>query len=347
MAEKKTTVSIDISFKAIFKVVAVALALWFLYTIRQILGVLIVSFILTSAIYPWVDWLQKKRLPRWFGVITVYILLFGVFAAAVVLIIPPITSEIGQLATALPQAYENLVSNFSSSTDPAVAEGLQSSLQAMQDSLSGITNSIFSAAANLFGGVISLLGVLVITFYMVVEENGIKKFIHSVSPIQYQPYLYQLTRRIQERMGKWLQGQILLSLIIGILTVVGLWILGVKYVLLLALLAAVFEVVPFIGPILAAIPAVILAMTQSPIKGILVIVLYIVIQQLENNIVVPKVMQRSVGLNPIIVIIVMLIGATIAGFVGLLVAVPFAAIISIVASDFFEKRENQENQLET
>jgi len=343
----KQTVFIDISFKAIFKVIIVLLVLGFLYLIRQILGILVVAFILTSAIYPWVDKMQTKKIPRWLGVVVAYILLFGIFTASVILIIPPITQEMSQLAVALPQAYEKFVASFSESTDPAFVEALRSSLNTLQEGLTGLTSSVFSAAANIFGGLITLIGVLVITFYMVVEENGIKKFIHSVSPLQYQPYLYQLTRRIQDRMGKWLQGQILLSVIIGILTAVGLWILGVKYVLLLALIAAVFEMVPFIGPILSAIPAVLLAFTQSPLKALLVIILYIIVQQLENNIVVPKVMEKSVGLNPIVVIIVMLIGVTVAGFVGLLIAVPVAAIISIIASDFFEKRESKESQLET
>ncbi|MFH1598453.1 MAG: AI-2E family transporter [Patescibacteria group bacterium] len=343
----KQNITFDISYKAIFKVLVVLLVLGFLFLIRQIVGIVIVAFILTSAIYPWVDFLQRKKIPRWIGVLTVYILLFGVFIVAVILIIPPITKEMSQLAVTLPQAYEKMVTSFSESADPAFYESLRASLQTVQESMAGLTSDIFSAAANVFGGIISIVGVLVIAFYMVVEENGIKKFIHSVSPVQYQPYLYQLTRRIQDKMGKWLQGQILLSLIIGILTAVGLWVLGVKYVLLLALIAAVFEVIPFIGPILGAIPAVLIALTQSPLKALLVIILFVIIQQLENNIIVPKVMQRSVGLNPIIVIIVMLIGATVAGFLGLIVAVPIAAIISIVASDFFDKRESQESQLET
>lgn len=343
----KQTTHFDISYWAIIKVVIVLLIIYFLYLIRQILGILVISFILTSAIYPWVDFLQRKKIPRWLSVLVIYIMLFGVFFAAIVLIIPPIANEVGQLTVALPQAYEKLVSAFSNTTDPNITEGLKSSLKAMQDSLSSVTTRAFSAAANVLSGFISLLGILVITFYMVVEENGIKKFIHSVSPIQYQPYLYQLTKRIQDKMGKWLQGQLVLSLVIGLLTAVGLWVLGVKYVLLLALIAAIFEVVPYIGPILGAVPAVFLAYTQSPLKALFVIILYIIIQQLENQILVPKVMQRSVGLNPIVVIIVLLIGAKIAGLVGLLIAVPSAAIISIIASDFFEKRESQENQLET
>jgi predicted PurR-regulated permease PerM len=198
-----------------------------------------------------------------------------------------------------------------------------------------------------FGGVASFITVLVIVFYMTVEQNGTKKFIQSIAPIKYQPYLLQLIAKIQNKMGSWLRGQLLLSLIIGITTYIGLSILHVKYAMLLAILAGVFEIIPFIGPILAAIPAVFFAATDSTIRAFITAGFYVVVQQLENNLLVPKVMQQTVGLNPLVVLIAVLIGARIAGFLGVVLAVPIAAILAIFMRDVLEDRRTKDVKLET
>jgi predicted PurR-regulated permease PerM len=141
--------------------------------------------------------------------------------------------------------------------------------------------------------------------------------------------------RVQDKLGLWLRAQLLLSGIIFLVTWIGLLILGVKYSLVLALIAGITEVIPFIGPIIGAIPAVLLAFLQSPIKALLVLILYLVIQQLEGNILVPKVMQKTVGLNPIVVIVVILLGAKIAGVLGALLSIPVAVAIMTIAGDWF------------
>ena len=159
------------------------------------------------------------------------------------------------------------------------------------------------------------------------------------------PYLFRLITRIQHKLGLWLKGQLILSLIIFGLVFIGLSIIGVEYALLLAFVAGVFEIIPFLGPTLAAIPAAFFGFTQSPVLGLLVIALYVLIQQLENHVIVPKVMSKSVGLNPLIVIVAFLVGAKIGGFIGVLLAVPVATAISVFLSDFFEKRIEKEVKL--
>ncbi|MBL7155340.1 MAG: AI-2E family transporter, partial [Candidatus Portnoybacteria bacterium] len=177
-----------------------------------------------------------------------------------------------------------------------------------------------------------------ISFYLAVQEKGAKRFLVSLTPNEHQSYLADLIERIESKIGGWLRGQLLLMFIIGCLTYIGLYFLGVKYALTLALVAALLEIIPYIGPILAAIPAVILAFFQSPFLALLVILLYIVIQQLENYIIVPQVMKRAVGLNPVVIIIVMLIGAKLAGLLGIILAVPVTAAAAEFLKDL-QKRE--------
>lgn len=333
-------VSTDISVQAILKVVLVLAGILFLYSIRSIIGALFVSIILASAFTPMVNWFQYRGVPRVLAVVIIYVLLFGTLGVLIGLLVPAITEQIQLLVASLPAVYEKVVSGYINAG--GLTEGkdlittLQDTLTSVNEGLFKVTGGIFAAAINVFGGIVSFVGVLVLTFYMTLEENGFQKFIRSIAPPRYQAYLINLTSRIQTQLGGWLRGQLILSAIIAVLSTVGLWILGVKFFLVLGLLAGFLEIIPYLGPILAAIPAVFLALTQQPIKAVAVIILYIIIQQLENTLIVPKVMQRTVGMNPVIIIVVMLIGGQVAGIVGIIVAVPTAIMASIFLRDLAE-----------
>jgi len=220
-----------------------------------------------------------------------------------------------------------------------VTKMFQSNLVQVGDTLSSYTGSVFSAITSLFGGLATFFLVLVLCFYFSVKKDGLKNLIHSVTPSKYQKYTMQLFVRIQDKLGLWLRGQLFLSVIIFSITWIGLFALGIRYSLVLALIAGITEIIPFIGPIIGAVPAVLLAFLQSPIDGLFVLILYIVIQQLENNVIVPKVMQKTVGLNPIVVILVILLGAKLAGVLGALLSIPVAVSIMTIAGDWFGTEE--------
>jgi predicted PurR-regulated permease PerM len=321
-----------------------------LYVIRNVIGIIFVSLILTAGITPWVDWLEKHRVPRVVGTIILYAILLSIFSLIVILIIPPLTEQIGQIISAFPQYYDKIIQGFerlkNASPESGLVNNIQQSLQTLNDSLSKVAGGIFSGLVTVFGGFASFLSIMVITFYLTQERNNGKNIIHSIAPAQYQPYLLQLTNRIATKLGAWLRGQLLLCVIIFIVSYIGLTILGVRYALVLALIAGFFEFIPFVGPVVAAVPALFLSFAQSPIKALLVLILYIVIQQLENQLIVPKVMQKSTGLNPVVVIIAMLIGARLGGILGVMLAVPTAAIIQVFTSDFFGQKKERDSKLE-
>jgi predicted PurR-regulated permease PerM len=265
------------------------------------------------------------------------------------MMIPPITEQIGQVVNNFPNYYERIsvgVHQLQDKTlEGATATGndsVVSALETLSLTLAQTTKSIFVTITSIFGGLISLLLVLVITFYLTVEEDALKKFVKYIVPAKHRTYTMDLIERMQIKIGLWLRGQLLLSVIVGILTYIGLSILGVKYALLLAIVAAIFEIIPYLGPWLAAIPAVLVSFSDSLVKVVLVIVLYIIIQQLENNLIVPKLMQKMVGLNPIIVIMAILIGIKLGGVVGGLLGVPVAAAISVYLYDVIKDRKGGE-----
>lgn len=331
--------TINISTSTILRVIFILLALVFLYLIRDILIIVFVAVIIAAAINGPVSWLQRHKVPRLLGVIFIYLLLLLLLGLIVTLIFPPLAEQIKQLATYFPELMEKIGLSFQEWWGKYKLEGnLQTFLDKISNKLAQATSSVFGTIIGLFGGLVSAIIILVISFYLAVQEKGAKRFLVSLTPNEHQSYISDLIERIESKIGGWLRGQLLLMFIIGCLTYIGLYFLGVKYALTLALVAALFEIIPYIGPILAAIPAVILAFLQAPFLALLVIILYIVIQQLENYIIYPQVMKRTVGLNPIVIIIVMLIGAKLAGVLGIILAVPLAAAVAEFLKDL-QKRE--------
>lgn len=340
----------SISTETILRIVVILLALGFIYWIRDVLALFFVAIILSSAFDPLIDWLQARKIPRGISIIGVYILFFAVLGGAIYLLIDPIATQIRELSRAFPDLYYKVnhgLQSLGAGIDKESAlSSVNTGLADITRSLTQASSSLFNFITSVFGGIVSFLMVLVITFYLTIEENGMKRFVGSVTPLQHRPYVLQLMSKMQQRMGYWLRGQLILSLVIFVLTYIGLTAMGIKYALILALLAGIFEIIPFLGPWISAVPAVFVAFTISPFKALLVAILYLVIQQLENNLIVPRVMGKSTGLNPLVVILSILAGARIGGIVGALLAVPVATAVSVYLEGLMEGRRNQENRLE-
>jgi len=336
LSDPKDSITIHISSLSIIKILAVLLVIGFVYIVWDIIVLLFVSLIFAATMGPLIDWLERKKIPRGLGIVLIYLVLTLILALVVILIIPPITGQIDQLAASFPIYYDKFLQIFGNlKLETDISGTLQQSLQSVGQTLSSYTGSVVNTLSGIFGGLATFFLVLVLTFYFTVKKDGLKHFIRSVTPEKHQKYVVNMFIRIQDKLGLWLRGQLLLSLIIFLVTWVGLMILGVEYSLVLALIAGITEVIPYIGPIIGAVPAVILAFLQSPLRAFLVLILYLVIQQLEGNIIVPKVMQRTVGLNPIVVIVVILLGAKLAGVLGALLSIPVAVSTMVVARDWF------------
>ena len=223
---------------------------------------------------------------------------------------------------------------------------LEENFSSFSPNIQNAASGVFNTVTGIFGTIFSFLLIMVMTFYMTVEENAVKKIIWSVAPEKHQIYIMRLVNRMQKKIGLWLRGQLILSLIIFILTFIGLSILGVKYALILALIAGLTEFVPYLGPIFASVPALFLSFTQGGfVFMIFVGILYYIIQVVENNIIVPKLMQKVVGLNPIIIIAVLMIGFQVAGPVGAILSIPVATALGVFLMDLFDSRSQDAKDL--
>jgi predicted PurR-regulated permease PerM len=353
--ENKPT-NITVSTGTIVRILAVLAGVTFMWFIRDIVAIFFVALLLAALVEPFASWFEKKKIPRGLGVIVIYVVLLSVLALAVIIIIPPLMKQVIGLSTSLPGSYGELKEILDQlvevSQEYGFADSVANSLAGLQDGLASTLGGILSTVKGILGALATLLFVLVVAFYMVVEEGLAKKAFKHFAPKKYQPYISGLATRIQDKLGSWLRGQILLMLIIGLLTYVGLLIIGVDYPLALAIFAGIAEIVPYAGPTIAMIPALIIAFSVSPLKALIVAAMYFGIQQLENTVLTPKIMQKSVGLNPIVSLFSLLVGFKLGGVlfgdlqlfgnvIGALLAIPVATMVAVVMRDFigeYDKR---------
>lgn len=329
--------TVTISYNSIIKVIIVLILIAFLYLIRDILLILFLSIILASALDPLVNWFEKYKIPRALSLLVIYILILGIIGLVIFLFIPPLSLQIKQIAANLPLYYETVTEKLNAlrlgSGEVAATPSLVGRLESFAGYLESFATRLFPAVKGVISGGAGFFLVLVLTFYLVVYDRGLKKFIRDLTPLKWEPYITSLVNRIQEKMGRWLRGQLFLSLVVFALSAIGLLLIGVQYWLLLSIVAGILEIIPFIGPTIAAVVAFLLTVTMSPFQALLVVGLFIVIQQIENHVIVPSVMKRATGLNPIVVILLILIGARLAGVIGALIAIPLATAIGVVLGD--------------
>ncbi len=337
--EEKNTRQIDISWSLILKVVAVILGLWLVFIIKDILILLFVVLLLAIALGPLVSKLTRYGLPRVVSILVIYLGLSLVFALVIYLILPPLLKQIRELTINLPYLLGQLTgSSYQDST-----AATQRLLQSLSSYLSKISGGFVDATLSLFGGLVSALTVLALTFYFLIEEEGWKRAFLGILPLDHKQWVVEMTQKIVTKLGFWLRGQLILMTVVAVLDAVGLALLGVPYALSLGILAGLLEVVPVIGPILAGLIAVIITLVAGGAfwKVLLVILLFILVQQLEAQVLVPKIMQKAIGLSPVIIIIAVLVGYRLLGAGGAILAIPLAAALEVFIHEYsaFRKRK--------
>jgi len=201
------------------------------------------------------------------------------------------------------------------------------------------TSTLLGTASKLLGGVALIFAVFILSFYLTVSRDGVEKFLRSIIPQKYEDGVLDVYSKVRKRIGRWLQIQLFLSLMIGFAVFIGLWILGVKYSLVLAILAAVFELIPAVGPIFAGSLAILVALSDSFLLAFYVFLMFVLIQQLENYVVVPVVLKKTIGLHPVVIILSLMIGVKVAGFVGLVLAVPAAFLVEEIIENLASRRK--------
>lgn len=314
----------------------ILLGAWVLYVIRDIVLMVFVAFLLATLIDPLADWCERKSIPRALAVLAIYVVLLAVLALSVAVIVPPIMRESRELLENISAVWQQLLDRLGAVQQIFGREAAAFDLGKSFGILNGVT---FSTITGVLGGFVAVVITLVITFYMVVEEQPLKRLFKSLVPAGLHSSLMDAMGHVQDKFGAWFRGQFILAIIIGLLVYLGLTLVGAPYAAALALLAALLEFIPYVGPTLAAVPAILLALVDGPVRAVLVALVYVIIQQMENNLLAPKVMQRAVDLNPVVSIVALLVGARLGGIVGALLAIPIAASLGVIVQGYFEAKK--------
>ncbi len=338
--------TIHISVGSIVKTIAVILLFVALFLLRDLVLVLLMSIVVASAIEPATQWFTRRRLPRLFSVILVYFCIAVALVGIVFFLLIPLLSEISDFLRNFPSYFnahlvEQTIANSDFLSSQSFVAGLTSTINLTQvigeinTIIANFSSNAFGTVTTIFGGIVSFILMIVISFYLSVEDDGVGKFLKAITPLKHEKYVITLWRRSQKKIGLWMQGQFVLAIIIGMLVYLGLLILNVPNALLLASLAAAFEIIPLFGPILASIPAIGIAISSGGLAlALLVVGLYIIIHQFENQLIYPLVVKKVVGVSPVISIIALVAGFKLAGFLGLILSVPLATVVIEFVSDF-------------
>ncbi len=344
---KDTTVVITAG--TIFKTLLIILFFWLLYIVQDVVLVVITAVVIASAIEPATKWLVRHGLHRVIAGIIIYLGLFGLTAGLFYIFLPPILVETSGLLSNIPQ-YIKVAEVWAPLNNAAplfhipTTIPVDSLVRDISGVLSDISGGLFETASSFLGGVASFILMVVISFYLTVKEDGIVTFLQIVTPAKDERYVIDLWKRTQKKIGLWMQGQILLQLIVSFMIYVGLLFLGVPHALLLAVFAFVLELIPVFGMSLAAIPAFLLAVLNGGLPlGFLVIGLYLIVQQFEAHIIYPLVVKKIVGVPPLLVIIALIIGAKLAGLIGIILSVPLSVGLMEYLDDVGKRKSEARN----
>ena len=332
-----------------YAVITLAVAVficWALWEVRDALMLVYISALVAIGLSPVVNAIERKRLmrqrvPRWAAILVIYLFIIGVIVGITILVVPPIVMQARELGMELPrllhQGQQWLMNRGLLTREISAQEAVQQTATSSgaQDTIGLLVNAVWGFV----GGVFGVITILVLAFYLLVDSGGLVSVFVRLFPRDKRVQVQDACRRVTAKVSAWLGGQLLLAGIIGSTAALGLFLMGVPFFYVLALISAVGEMIPIVGPILSAVPAVAVALSVKPTLALAVIAFFFAQQQLENHILVPRIMQRQVGISAVFVIVALLIGGSLLGVIGAILAVPTAAILQVLFEELINDSE--------
>lgn len=333
---KQPVLRVEITSKTILFTIGVILLLLLVRNLFDLFLNLFIAFILMSALKPAVDWLESKHLPRTLAAVSVILLCLTMIFLIFYFVLPPLFIQSIDFIVYLSKQLVMLINQL----DQQLTVRDFINIPVLTQQLPNLTATISKAFIGLFGNLLNLLSIFFFALYFLLGINQLEKIAHKFLGTSQTKFTIGTLKQVEKQLGLWLRAELVLMLIIGVFSYLGLTLLGVAYALPLAVIAGILEVFPIVGPVVSAIPAFIVGATSSWVTGLATIALYTVIQQLENNLIVPVVMKKAVGIPPLAVLISLIIGQKLAGFSGIVLSVPFVAGMIIIIKEIFKLHEN-------
>ncbi len=335
--------SVTITPGTIISAILIGAAAFALWTLRDIALLVLTAIVIASAIEPGVGFFIRYRVPRVLAVTMMYVVVFGSLFSIVYFFLPPVLDDTQSFLSTVPQYLDtlNVPASFATITEtartaagPDQAQSIFDTIFAFQSAFADTTGGAVRVLSTFFGGIFALILVIVLSFYFAIQETGIDDFVRLLTPAKHEDYAVGLWLRAKKKIGQWMQGQLLLSIIVGVIVYLGLLILGVPYALLLAVLAAILDLIPIFGSFIAGILAVIVAFASGGVPlAIAVALLFFIVNQFEAHLIYPLVVNKVVGIPPLLVILALIVGGSLAGFLGVLLSIPLAAALKEFLTD--------------
>lgn len=324
---KKRRITFDFSLISIFWILFFLTTLFIIIQILDVIALVFISILITLAICPLVDWLEKYKIKRGLSSLAILILLFGLMITLAVSLATPLISQTDQFIRKLPAILDSV-------------SPVKFDVNSFTPQISQVPNQVLKIAVGTFSGIITIFAVVVLSYYMIQEMNKLKTYFSFWFAEKGDQY-YLIAQKLKLEIGHWIRGEILLMLIVGILSYLGYLIIGLPYAVALGVIAGLLELVPNVGPTIAAIPAILVGFSISSSHGIGALVVAILVQQLENNLIVPKIMQKITGLNPIITLISIMVGFRLGGPLLAVLSLPMILSAKVIFSHIkFNKNTN-------
>lgn len=344
----RESVTVKISLQSVLMIVVVGLVVLALFKVFDLVLVVLTAVVISAFIDSLAAPLMRLRIPRVPAVGVVYLTVFFAFGGLLYLIIPVFVNEITDLVTILPEDgfVRTIVQLFGDFTNAkqalsSVSGGSTELFMQARNVLGSVSGDLFNSLSSVFGGIVNTLLIIVISLYLAVQERGIEKFLQAITPVHREAYVISLWRRTERKIGLWFRGQLLSALIIAVLTYGGLLLLGVPYAFILALVAGMFGLIPF-GIIVATIPAVMVAFFAGGFQlAVLVIALYLVLQQIEEYVLHPLIINKVTGVPSLVILLSLVVAAKLAGFLGLFLGLPAAIMLIELVNDFESRKLKQ------
>ena len=298
---------------------------------------LFIAFVLMSFLKPSVNWLVKKKVPRSLAAVSLILLSLSFIVILFYIILPPLINQSVDFISYLSKQFVLTMQELDNQFSPV--DFIQ--IPTLTQHIPNLTNAAYKTIFSVFGNFLNFVSIFFFTLYFLLGINKLDSIVNRFFEKEQAKFVLEAIRNVEKQLGLWVRAMVILMFTIGVMSYIGLTLLGVNYALPLAVMAGLLEVLPIIGPIVAAIPAFFVAATSSWVLGVAVIALYIIIQQLENNLMVPGVMKKAIGIPPLAVLIVIIVGQKIAGVIGILLAVPFLAAAVIIYEEIIKYRETQ------
>ncbi|MBI4085480.1 MAG: AI-2E family transporter [Candidatus Liptonbacteria bacterium] len=322
---------LEISWTSLWKVLFFLMLASLMFFAKDIIMGLFLAIVLSAGLEIPIDAMEKRRLPRTIGAILIFLILMGIIAMFLYAVVPLVIVNINEAIFSIQKASHGTW--WQSFFNIKTSRSINDFMSRIVDNFISTGTSPLETLSHIFGGLTLAISVFIISFYLSVNKNGVERFIKIISPVDYEENALRIFDRSRKRIALWFKAQFILSLMMGLLVWLALSLLGVKYAPMLGAIAGIMELVPFVGPILAGAISVLVAASDSFSLAVYTLIAFLVLQQVESNILVPLLMKRTAGLHPVLVIVSLLVGIEVGGFLGAIVAVPAAAIFEEIVED--------------